>query len=117
MARRKLEIVRDYTKAQSRLAALTSIDPKLDLGNGLTLPGYRQVYQDFRDSLDKYNTVLSTVDDLYNNALSKLDVLKDHNERMLAGIASKYGKNSSQYEQAGGVRKSEHKSTVAKKTV
>lgn len=35
-------------------------------------------------------------------------------ERMLAGVAARYGKDSSQYEQAGGVRKSERKRPTRK---
>jgi hypothetical protein len=40
--------------------------------------------------------------------------LKDWNERILSGVATKYGKNSSQYEMAGGVKKSERKKQTPK---
>ena len=35
--------------------------------------------------------------------------MADLNERMLTGVATKFGKNSSEYEQAGGTKKSERK--------
>jgi hypothetical protein len=35
--------------------------------------------------------------------------MDDLTERMLAGVGSKYGKDSTEYEKAGGVRKSERK--------
>lgn len=40
--------------------------------------------------------------------------LKDLNERILTGVATKYGKNSTQYEMAGGKKKSERKKATKK---
>jgi hypothetical protein len=59
--------------------------------------------------LQAYNTVLSTIDDLYNGCIGQISVLKDWHERVLSGVAPKFGKKSSQYKMAGGVRKSERK--------
>ena len=115
MARRKLARIKEYDKAKTRLAALKSIDPALDLGNGMVIGNYQKSVDNFTGLLTQYNTALSTVDDLYNQCnLGLLDV-KDFSERMLAGVASKYGKNSSEYEMAGGTRKTERKKTVVKK--
>jgi pantothenate kinase-related protein Tda10 len=114
MARRKLGRVLDLEKGNKRLAGLKSIDPALDLGNDLTVDNYEAEIGKLNEKLAAYNTALSTVDDLYNACIAQIDVIKDWNERMLSGAASKYGKNSSQYEMAGGVRKSERKN--AKKT-
>lgn len=61
-----------------------------------------------------YNTALSTIDDLYNDCINQIKVVKDWNERILTGVATKYGKNSSQYEMAGGKKKSERKKTLKK---
>ena len=54
------------------------------------------------------------MDGAYNNFLAEEASLRDLSERMLAGVAAVYGKNSDQYEQAGGVRKSERKRPVRK---
>ncbi|MEI9943344.1 MAG: hypothetical protein WDN26_03915 [Chitinophagaceae bacterium] len=109
MGRRKLERLKDIDKANSRLAALKSIDPALDLGNGLTVAGYAAEVNTFNQQLNQYNTALSVVDDKYNTCLLSLANIQDWNERMLAGVASKYGKKSSEYEMAGGTRKPERR--------
>lgn len=40
MARRKLARVLDLEKGRTRLAAVKSIDPALDLSNGITVANY-----------------------------------------------------------------------------
>jgi len=109
MARLKLARVLDLEKARTRVAAVKSIDPALDLGNGITVDNYELEANNLSANLAAYNTALSTVDDLYNTCIAQINVLRDWNERVLAGVATKYGKNSSQYEMAGGVKKSERK--------
>jgi hypothetical protein len=52
--------------AQTRLAALSSIDPGLDLGNGLSVAAYRTAAQEAQAKLDTYNILLSQVDDAHN---------------------------------------------------
>ena len=116
MGRRKKASIA-YEKAIKRAAALKSIDPQLDLGNNITLAKYTLAITDAKNSIDAYNTELSVVDDLLNATKEKDRILSDWNERVLTGVATKYGKDSSQYEQAGGVRKSERKRpAVAKKS-
>lgn len=116
MSRRKLERVLAIERARTRLAAVKSIDAALDLGNGITVENYQTEIDALNADLELYNTALSTVDDLYNNCIAKISTLRDWNERILAGVATKYGKNSSQYEMAGGVKKSDRKKPVFKKT-
>lgn len=41
-------------------------------------------------------------------------LIRDYSERILLGVAMKYGKNSDEYEMAGGIRKSERKRPVRK---
>jgi len=96
-------------KAQRRATGLSAIDPALDLSNGLTLAYFTETIQSVQAKHDAYNQALSTVDSLYNELLAAEKVLADLKERMLTGVAAKYGKDSSEYEQAGGTRKSERK--------
>lgn len=117
MGRKKLIRVRDLDKGRTRLAAIKSIDAALDLGNGLTIGNYQDEVGKTVDAVEIYNTTLSTIDDLYNAATAQVGRLRDMNERMLNGVASKYGTNSSQYEMAGGVKKSERKKPVRKPKV
>jgi hypothetical protein len=70
-----------------------------------------------RTKLATYNTALSTIDDLYNECIAQIDVVRDWNDRVLTGVATKFGKNSSQYEMAGGVKKSERKKQTPKPSV
>jgi ATP phosphoribosyltransferase regulatory subunit HisZ len=102
-------------KAQTRLASLSSIDSALDLGSGLTLAAYRADIQDAQATLEAYNNLLSQADEAANQLHAAEADLRSLSERMLAGVAAKYGKDSNEYEMAGGVRKSEIKRPARKK--
>lgn len=108
MSRRK-KSVSHVEQAVTRLAALKSIDVKMDLGNGLDILKYETAIKDLQAKLERYNTTLSLVDEQLNQAEASELALRDLSERMLAGVASKYGKNSDEYEKAGGKKKSERK--------
>jgi hypothetical protein len=109
MARRKLSRVLDLEKGKTRLAAVKSIDPNLDLSNGINVPSYEYNIGLLDQKLGAYNTALSTVDRLYNEYIEQGDLVKDWNERILTGVATRYGKKSTEYEMAGGVKKSERR--------
>lgn len=104
-----------YEQAAARLASLKSIDPKLDLGNGLSVAFYETAINELRAHMEAYNSLLSKTDELQNIVNQKNKDLRDLSERMLTGVASRFGKNSDQYEMAGGVKKSERKKPVFKK--
>ncbi|UAY53131.1 hypothetical protein [Ferruginibacter albus] len=114
MARKKTSS-RAYEKAFRRIASVKSIDSNFDLGNDLTQANYQGAIDNVKNAMDEYNTILSTVDDKLNFLKDKEKELRDWNERILTGVASKYGKSSSQYEQAGGKRKPERKRPAPKK--
>jgi len=114
MGRKKLERVPALDKARTRLAGTKSISPDLDLGNGLTNASYEEQIVLTEKSVSRYNTSLSTTDDLYNDAQAQIKKLNDWNSRILIGVASKFTTDSSEYEMAGGVRKSERKKPTPK---
>ena len=95
--------------ASTRVAGLKSIDNELDLGNGLTVLTYATAIVALRTILEEYNTVLTDVDVKRSEFKEKQKALKDLHERMLMGVGAKFGKDSVEYAQAGGVRKSERK--------
>jgi hypothetical protein len=103
-------------KAQLRLSGLKAIDPKIDFGDAKNLNNFTQQIEQLRTKIHSYNTALSVID------ASKTDIeqleksLAALCEMMLLGVAAKYGKDSSEYEMAGGVRKSARirKSTVTR---
>lgn len=108
MARRK-RTSSAIDKAKLRINSMKSIDAALDLGSGLTVASYKTQIDSTQAALDLYNQTLSSIDDLLNDVVAKEKVLATLNERMLTGVATKFGKDSSQYEQAGGTRASERK--------
>ena len=113
MARTK-KTVTHYDIAVTRLSAIKSIDAKLDLGNGISVEVYEKFINDLREKLNAYNTMLSQIDAQLNEINEADKELRDYSERLLLGIASKYGKNSNEYEQAGGTKKNERKKTPKK---
>jgi hypothetical protein len=96
-------------KAKDRASALASISKTLDLGNSLTLAGYIDKTTALEVKLNDYNTTLSMLDGLANELDKMEEELDDLSERMLLGVGSKFGKNSDEYEKAGGKKKSERR--------
>lgn len=113
MARKKRGS-KTYDKALIRKAALVSIDPALDLGNGLTIAAYDAKITATKATMDSYNTVLSQADEKQNLFTDSEKELRNWNERMLSAVAGKYGKDSNEYEKAGGVKKSLRKKPSSK---
>ncbi|HTL90105.1 MAG TPA: hypothetical protein VL134_11945 [Leptolyngbya sp.] len=89
-------------KAQRRIALIKSIEENLDLGYNLTVPNYAQLIEETRSALEDYNTLLPQVAE----ARQKLEALEKElgatSERMLSGVAMKFGKSSIEYTKAGG---------------
>jgi hypothetical protein len=96
-------------QAQRRAAAMRSINANLDLGNGLTLVEYNKAIDAVRADIATYNEALSQVDHAANGVQAGEKKLRDLSELMLLAVAARYGKDSSEYEMAGGTRKSERK--------
>ena len=95
--------------ARQRLAGLKSIDPAPDFGDGLTLAAYEAEIDAFSDLLDSYHQELSALDETQNRVEFAEAKLRDKSRRMLRAVEGKYGSDSSEFEQAGGKRLSEHK--------
>lgn len=101
--------------ASARADSLESIDPALDLGTGLTLGSYRSAIAAVFVKLSAYNTKLSEVDGFLNVLETAETAIADLSDRMLTGVATKFGKDSDEYEKAGGTKKSEIKRGPKKK--
>jgi hypothetical protein len=95
--------------AQQRAANLKAIDPNLDLGNELTVADYESRIAAAQNVLDSYNIQLAKADALGNDFKAVEKELRALSTRMLAGAGVKYGKDSNEYEMAGGTRSSEIK--------
>jgi hypothetical protein len=101
-------------KANVRAAGLRAIGPE-DFGGGLTSTAYEAAVEDARRKLDDYDQALSTVDEKANILADAEKRLQDLSERVLAGVAAEYGKNSNQYEKVGGVGKADRKRPASRK--
>lgn len=104
MARKKRSS-RALQKAERRLAAIRSINHNLDLGDNLTAESYNNLIKATRQSIASYNTLLSKVDEASNQIVELEKSLSAFSENMLMGVAVKYGKDSNEYEMAGGTKR------------
>ena len=111
-AKRNSPIIDD---GKTRAALLATIDPAMDFGNGASLAALNGKVKAAGDQLDAYNALLSEVDDALNLLEDAEATVADLSSRLLSGVKTKYGADSSEYEKAGGTRKSEFK-RAAKKT-
>jgi hypothetical protein len=96
-------------KADTRASALCSINPQLALSDKLNVTDYKTKIAETRGKLNSYNTLLSEADAALTALERSETELADLSERMLKGVASKFGRDSVEYEKAGGVRKSKIK--------
>lgn len=95
--------------ARQRLSGLKSINPEPDFGPNLKLSDYQEETNRLSASLDNYNQMVSTLDELKNSLEDEEARLREKNKRMLAATEAHYGPDSSEYEQVGGTRTSERK--------
>ncbi|PHJ56009.1 hypothetical protein VF14_36785 [Nostoc linckia z18] len=93
--------------AELKFAGVKAIDTNLDIGDNYNTIKFAQLIEELRTKLENHNTILSTIDS------SKIEVeqlekkLVSYCENMMMGIGFKYGKDSREYQMAGGVRRSE----------
>ncbi|WP_193198230.1 hypothetical protein [Nostoc sp. MG11] len=94
-------------KAEFRSAGLKAIDPNMNFDDNCNLQNLTQSIEQLRTMLDAYNAALAVVD----SSKTKIDEIEKNlsnlSDKLLRGVAFKYGRNSSEYEIAGGIRDSE----------
>lgn len=115
MARKK-KTSKTLEAARTRLAGLKSINENLDLGDDVKMSVYEAKINGTNTSLETYNSSLSVADANQDIFETDEDDLKDYHERILLAVAVKYGKDSLEYQKAGGVRKSERRKPKRDKT-
>jgi len=89
-------------KALRRIAGMRSISTTLEFGNGLNLTDYDSHILTLQTQLSTYNTLLSTLDEMTGRLSLTEEELRGYSEKMLMSVATRYGKDSLQYVQAGG---------------
>ncbi|MHC5933430.1 hypothetical protein [Nostoc sp.] len=106
MSRRKRSS-RILEKAEFRVAGLKAIDQNINFDDTCNLQNLSQLIEQFHNTLDDYNAAIAMID----SSKTKLDemekTLNQVSDKMLMGVGFKYGKNSNEYELAGGVRDSD----------
>jgi hypothetical protein len=109
MARPKRNSSKILEKATLRAARIQTIAPDLNFGEGVALKTYNQMIVEMRNKMAAYNAALAAIDQTQAEIDQLERNLGDYSERMLTGVATHYGKNSAEYEIAGGVRKSDRR--------
>ncbi|QFS43010.1 hypothetical protein [Nostoc sphaeroides] len=106
MARKKRSY-RILEKAEFRVAGLKAIDPKINFDETYNLQNLNQLIDNFHNMLDDYNAAIAMIDSSRNKLDEMEKTLSQVSDKMLTWVGCKYGKNSNEYELAGGVRDSE----------
>ncbi|MEH2171296.1 hypothetical protein [Nostoc sp.] len=104
---RKKRTSRVLEKAELRSAGLKAIDANMSFGDNCDLQNLSQAIEQLRTMLDAYNTALTVIDSSKTKIDAMEKTLSNLTDKMVRGVAFKYGKDSSEYEMAGGVRDSE----------
>jgi hypothetical protein len=109
MSFRKRQLSAVVVKANKRRDGLRSIDENIDLGNGLTGTAYKAETDKVIGLTEQYNTQLSQLDGIRAELEKAEKNLAEWSKRILSGVGSKYGYDSTEYEKAGGTRRSARK--------
>ena len=96
--------------SKERATSLVSVDKTMDFGNGVSLAALSNAANtDLEKQLNDYNQMLSELDHALNKLEDAESSVTDLASRLLSGVKTKYGADSSEYEKAGGTRKNEIK--------
>ncbi|MGG6265988.1 hypothetical protein ACQ4M3_18155 [Leptolyngbya sp. AN03gr2] len=82
---------------QVDLVNLKSIDPKLDLGDGVSIAALVKLMESTQAEINTLNTTLNTVSQMRRSIQEKERALNQLRERLQLGIAFKYGKDSREH--------------------
>lgn len=94
-------------KAELRASGMKSIIPSIKFEQDYTLGKLIESIEKLRNKLDVHNTALAIVDSSLTEVEEMEKNLRQLSEKMLMVVAIKYGKDSAEYEMAGGVRNSD----------
>ncbi|MDZ7958017.1 MAG: hypothetical protein RMY34_08950 [Aulosira sp. DedQUE10] len=103
-------------KIEKQTIGFQSIDPSLDFGDSISLQHLAELTGELRDELNQYNKMLNTIDSASEKIKALEKTIRETSERLVSGVALKYGKDSREYELAGAVRKSDRarKATITR---
>jgi hypothetical protein len=88
---------------------LKSISQTFDLGSGLSVTEFDSLIAEAEAAQDDYNQSVAALDEKGNRLDDLLKQVGEMSSRLLAGTGARYGRNSNEYEKAGGSRTDEIK--------
>ncbi len=89
-------------KATKRLSGLRIISETLDFGNGITVADYDARIQTLQAQIANHNQLLTDLDASALQITMLEKDLQNYSEKVLISAAARFGKDSTQYVQAGG---------------
>ncbi len=103
-------------KTEQRLLGLKSINSSLDFGDSISLNHLTELTGQLHNEIDQYNMMLNDLDTAKGKIKTLEKTICEISERLVSGVVSRYGKDSREYEMAGGVRKSDRirKATITR---
>ncbi|MBD2682052.1 MULTISPECIES: hypothetical protein [Nostoc] len=94
-------------KVESRAAGIKMIDPNIKFDDDYSLETLLESIEQLRNKIDVHNNALSLADSSLTEIEHMEKKLSNLSQKMLMLIAIKYGKDSAEYETAGGIRDSD----------
>ena len=94
-------------KTEERMIGFRSIDSNLNFDDSINLTNLTNLTTQLRSQVNQYNMLLAELDTAKGDMEILEKSVREITERMVSGIAFRYGKDSREYEMAGGVRKSD----------
>ena len=98
--------------SKRRLEKLRSIDPVLDFGGGMSIATFVAAIDQLEGLQGTYNQSLSDLDGQLSIIKGKEVELREMRDRFLKLVGGKYGTDSTEYVNAGGVKKSERRRRI-----
>jgi hypothetical protein len=90
---------------KNRLIGFKTIDPNLDLGNGLSVQKLSQLTTDLQTQLDEYNSTIVRLDQMGSQIQDLEKTIAHLSGKMLSAVGLIYGNDSEQYQMAGGKKR------------
>lgn len=109
MSHRKRTVSKIIQAAAARASGLESIDPMPDLGTDVTLTALKAAIVEGQNRINAYNTLLAEADEARNLVQASEEKVRQCSSRLLAAVAAKFGRDSNEYEMAGGTRTSDRR--------
>jgi uncharacterized protein YqgV (UPF0045/DUF77 family) len=86
----------------------------LNITDDINATKYEERINALRDKINTYNTELSVLDEQLAVIQDLEEALAEFSDRVLSGVAAKYGRDSDEYLKVGGTKKSDRKRPTRK---